>query len=1085
MAWLSGWDHRKEITIQSAEVVEDLTDFPVTIVLASDADIAAGAQADGDDITFTSSDETTQLDHEIEKYDNSTGELIAHVKVPSILAASGATIYVYYGNAGAANQEDAAGTWSNGYISVHHLHEDPSGGVATDSTGNANGSFVEPSGAGTITQAAGPYGQGYQFPGDTLDRVEFDDLDTLQGDDITIEILLYGDDLSANDRRCFTQQDGGATQNHYHKIGTQSGDTPRYRQKVSGDTASWVASGTTIPEDNWYLLSGSFDSTAGDISLFAGNVATGTWLGEILDSSDSGVATPGTVAHRIGTGTSTSHGFPGRLKEARLSTVARSAGWRETQFNNVADPSSFISLGVEEDDPGSGGSVSGSAAGAATATGSVAGTVSLSGSAAGSATVSGTLETGALAGSSAGSSTATGNLTSTASLSGTSAGTSTATATAVQGFTPASLNDISGIRINLWSHLQVTDDGSGEASAWADQFSEGNDLSASEGDRPDIVTDAVAGYQALQCSAAGDYIDRATLVSGARSATSWVALYCKMANATLGADEFLCSAVGTARFAIFYDGGTGELKIFNGTTLTSTHTIDTSWHLIFVQFRGATTRIYVDGVQVAEGNDGGGSADGFRLGARFDGNNASDALFAHASAGDGDIVGTADFDLIRDNIPAFYAEGALSGASAGTSTASGNLTGAASLSASASGSATGSGSLIGYAPVTGTSTGASTASGSLAAIGRLIASPTGAATTAASITATGSVSGQSSGGSTASASIEATASLSGTSAGFGASSGSISGQVDGALSGTSTGSTTTSASLTATASLSGTSSGISVASSSLSADASLIGSAVGESTASASLIARGEGSVIGASSGSSTVSASLSGRASLSGPIVSSSLVSGALSGLARVAAVAAGTALVAGSLASIGNLSGNTAATSTGSATIRISPSISGSSTGTSSVTGSVIATGYLSGTSGGFSSVSGTHSSEVSEPEVEQEDPGFIPPPGYMEIPLWFYPYVRRLQWSIPVKVSAWLTPKERDIALHEIAAATKSWAVWEVVEDRRDFGAPHTLLVRAKARNSNEVKEISIDFKPTHRTTGSKFLARLKIATNQLRM
>jgi len=68
----------------------------------------------------------TQLDHEIEKYDSSTGELIAWVRIPALLETLDEVIYVYYGNneGGLANQWNIAGVWEGDFKGVWHLNED-------------------------------------------------------------------------------------------------------------------------------------------------------------------------------------------------------------------------------------------------------------------------------------------------------------------------------------------------------------------------------------------------------------------------------------------------------------------------------------------------------------------------------------------------------------------------------------------------------------------------------------------------------------------------------------------------------------------------------------------------------------------------------------------------------------------------------------------------------------------------------------------------------------------------------------------------------------------------------------------------
>ena len=138
--WYSSWQLRKAITIDATKVSSGPhTNFPVLVNLSSDSSLAARAQADGDDILFTSSDGTTKLSHEIEKYGSSTGELVAWVKVPSLSSASNTVLYMYYSDASVASQQNATAVWDSNYTAVWHLKETPAGtsGEITDSTSNA------------------------------------------------------------------------------------------------------------------------------------------------------------------------------------------------------------------------------------------------------------------------------------------------------------------------------------------------------------------------------------------------------------------------------------------------------------------------------------------------------------------------------------------------------------------------------------------------------------------------------------------------------------------------------------------------------------------------------------------------------------------------------------------------------------------------------------------------------------------------------------------------------------------------------------------------------------------------------------
>ena len=129
-SWFSSsWLLRKAITIDATKVSSGPhTDFPVLITLSSDARLAAYAQADGDDILFTSSGGATQLSHEIERYGSATGALVAWVKVPSLPSATDTVLFMYYSNGSATSQQDATGgVWDSNYKAVWHLKEDPCG----------------------------------------------------------------------------------------------------------------------------------------------------------------------------------------------------------------------------------------------------------------------------------------------------------------------------------------------------------------------------------------------------------------------------------------------------------------------------------------------------------------------------------------------------------------------------------------------------------------------------------------------------------------------------------------------------------------------------------------------------------------------------------------------------------------------------------------------------------------------------------------------------------------------------------------------------------------------------------------------
>jgi biopolymer transport protein ExbB len=134
----NGWSFRKRLTIDSAQIGCDLTNFPL-LIKTTDPDLTQ-AQGDFDDILFTAADGSTKLDHEIEKYNSATGEIVAWVEVTSVSSTTDTDIYIYYANATAVDQRNptGAGVWEPNYVGVYHLAEDPS--ITTD--GHCGGGSV-------------------------------------------------------------------------------------------------------------------------------------------------------------------------------------------------------------------------------------------------------------------------------------------------------------------------------------------------------------------------------------------------------------------------------------------------------------------------------------------------------------------------------------------------------------------------------------------------------------------------------------------------------------------------------------------------------------------------------------------------------------------------------------------------------------------------------------------------------------------------------------------------------------------------------------------------------------------------------
>jgi hypothetical protein len=383
--WDTGWSYRKLITIDSSMVNSDLTNFLVLIYTSSDSDLASHAQNDGDDIFFVDQNNITKYDHEIEKYDGSTGELVAWVEIPSLSSTTDTSLYMYYGNPDCGNQQNVAGTWDSSYKIVQHLNE--SSGTLYDSTSNDNDGTNN--GPATYNDSAKIDG-GYDFDGDE-DYIEVAHSTSLNFvDAITIEGWFYlstlrqynplvrkGVSLPAdiNEDGIVNDEDNDLLLDHWE----ESSLPPYPRWDVNGDGVTnqadlgMVLNSYEETSPLWFIqivenktifsMSGTSNPQLSSVKTFT-NADTGKWyhfavaydgsssfiyLNGVLDNSTSNTGSIDTtsIALKIASDTYRYY-FDGTIDEIRISNTTRSASWISSSYNNQYSPGTFLDFGDEE-----------------------------------------------------------------------------------------------------------------------------------------------------------------------------------------------------------------------------------------------------------------------------------------------------------------------------------------------------------------------------------------------------------------------------------------------------------------------------------------------------------------------------------------------------------------------------------------------------------------------------------------------------------------------------------------------------------------------------------------------------------------
>ena len=340
-AWYNlNWQYRKQITIKGSEVTGGPhASFPVLIQMASDADLAADAQDDGDDILFTSSDETTKIPHEIESFNGSTGALLAWVKVDLNANPTNTIIYMYYGYSSASNQQNAANVWSD-YKGVWHLNEVVSDEAATathyDSTSNNNDGAQH-----NNNDATGKIGRGQDFDGDN-DYISVPSNASLQPTTVVtlsgwIKLRSFGtaDEVDPIIRK------GDDNNNNYELIV----DDSKAQLVLDGGDGDTILGSTTLSANTWYYIVGTWQS-GGQRRVYlngAQNGSTGSFAGPIGTDTR-----PFYMGGRSGSDYSDS-----TLDEVRISKTYHAAQWIQTEYNNQNNPTNFITVGAATPSGGS------------------------------------------------------------------------------------------------------------------------------------------------------------------------------------------------------------------------------------------------------------------------------------------------------------------------------------------------------------------------------------------------------------------------------------------------------------------------------------------------------------------------------------------------------------------------------------------------------------------------------------------------------------------------------------------------------------------------------------------------------------
>jgi len=327
----------------------DLTNFPV-LISTTDTSLKNNAQYNGYDILFTSStvdwetgSYTQKLNHEIERYISSTGELVAWVNITQLSSTTDTTIYMYYGNTlCTANRQNPTGVWDDDYVGVWHLSETPTDeGTHYDSTSRDHDLTFHDANSNSNTNINGIANGGDELNGDAdyMHRNHHSDFNLST---FTLECWVTLDDKT-NTHFMINKQLEDYTDMNFALYSKQGTGVPVLTVRTTGGVNVTRNGTTDLTSTGWHYVVGTNSGTGTDTYLYVN--------GTLEDSGLMNENPPATQTAPLMIGrenSTTANYWDGKIDEIRISKIARNSSWINTTYNTISSPTTFLTFGQQK-----------------------------------------------------------------------------------------------------------------------------------------------------------------------------------------------------------------------------------------------------------------------------------------------------------------------------------------------------------------------------------------------------------------------------------------------------------------------------------------------------------------------------------------------------------------------------------------------------------------------------------------------------------------------------------------------------------------------------------------------------------------
>jgi len=346
--WLAGWKYRLKLTVDSGDISDILSNFPVLIYISAASGIGnvdvscvfdeLVADANRKKIAVTTSDGNTECYVEIEKWDDGNEQAWLWVKIPSVASGTDTDLYLYYGidhadnntYVGDTNDVVAENVWDANFMAVYHMADGIDNAHIYDSTSNDNDGTK--TGANQPVESTDLIGDSQTFDG--TDRINCGNAATFNiTDAVTIEARVKPSTVT----ECGILAKDSYNDTFALYARAAAGEMVGFRVESTG--AGTLKAGNLVAATR-YTLVGRYDKDGGadNVKIFADGA-------EIGSRTQTDVIPTNADDLYIGFVASTTNWWKGIIDEIRVSDIARTEAWIAASHESYIDD--LITFGVE------------------------------------------------------------------------------------------------------------------------------------------------------------------------------------------------------------------------------------------------------------------------------------------------------------------------------------------------------------------------------------------------------------------------------------------------------------------------------------------------------------------------------------------------------------------------------------------------------------------------------------------------------------------------------------------------------------------------------------------------------------------